>query len=573
MPKIPTYQRQYSPTAESPNAMMDVGSAGVVGRAVQGLAQDTSQAVNLLAQNYQRMEDDRARVDAVTAADQFNRETVDLLHNPETGLMLRKERNAVGLYKEFQGTIEGKKNEILKGLSPRAYEYAKPHITDAVNARLREVATHEGSEREKDRVKAFNDVDANSALNVSVMKPVDVVTEIEAALQRKAELSPTGLSEVDKVTTKGKLAYIAIQSAINNGDVNGANALMEIYKEPLDALKLRDDLISKVKVAQKDADATGLVVGLRQKYGDDLLSAIKEANDPKFIETHGLDVQQKVDAALVTQYNRNEIAYRDFSEDRKGKIYSEKIGKGIEPSAKDKEGLRSSDQALVDRWWRASLTEAQQVARIAKIENNQIKAQEEAALKEASFEAKHKAIMSLTEGKILNQYDLLEGEYAGMVKTDRNEVMAIIRAVESDSGFKDIAKAIGKFEKNKYFSANKNENASKALEFITETRRIMFQEKLQGDALVKRIQPLLEEQKRTFFTKLLEPITMSIKYKPWNMDAEGKEKFAAMLRGADVTISTKMKETDARAALKKKNYSPEDIDAYIKSYKDKGVIE
>jgi hypothetical protein len=476
----------------------DIAAAGRFADTFGRTAEEVAHAAN-------KIEERRATVEAVDIATKYNKETQKLLHDQESGLLLRKEGAAEGLYKETESLLEEKKNALYKDASPRAIELAKRRIEEVQSGRLHEVSLHEATERQKDVIRAINDVDANAAQNIArLSSPTLIQEEIDQALELKRMLSPNGeLSELDKLKTVGALAYVAVQSRLNEGDVKSANALMNQYGKELDAMNKRDDLMQKAKTVNTDNTVTSLVVELRNKNGNDLMAAIKEANSTGFIDKWGVDIQQKVDASLAVQWNRSETAYKEKAEPIKGNLFN-KVMDGIKPTDKELEPLRSYDRAWVNNAWKSHVAEVRREQRIEAMENRQDKALSKQEAKETSFNLKAKAIQELQTGKVLNEYDLIGESYAGLSKEDRTEVLGIVKAIENDSGFKDVFKTIGKYEKNKYFSSNKQDNAKKALEFTTETRRIMFAEKLQGEALVKRITPMLEAQKRNWFDNVFD---------------------------------------------------------------------
>lgn len=275
------------------------------------------------------------------------------------------------------------------------------------------------------------------------------------------------------------------------------------------ALLVRTEYEEKMKVQVPLLELMGK---FRNERGEiDYGAAIKEANSPEFISKHTLEVQKKIDTALVAQFTRQEAAYKEKAEPIKGElqvdILQNKLTKDDLPQSPKWIALRSPDRAVISsfadaksRSDRAEL-QADRTIDIQERQEKKYRQQEEALM----FNGK--MIIDISDGKYIDVNEIIKAHSVDnpYILSNLSSAISTFNTIGNTPELKQAVTAINTAARNGLLdSSDYKNNLVKQGELIKELRTKYIQDKdFRGAKVDQWIKETLKvEAKKTLIQRL-----------------------------------------------------------------------
>ena len=283
MPLIPIIQRQQSVPAESPNAPMNIASAGVVGTAIKGLGGDIYDLAT-------KAQEERDKLDLINISNDYEKKNTDEL------IKIEKEtlpKDGDGLTRRMEGNLTLNRDKYLaENVSPRLQPKALGILSEINNRSFKALANHEIHLNNVYKKQTIEDTISVATANM-VRNPTDINNVVTVMTTTHAKLEALGVSDADiGKTTTTQLSRV-IETNITNGQLSTARSMINLFKGQLDEYGLRDTLngMIKTKMRNDEFDAAGKT---DKRVEAEIFRDIKNGIvDPSVIEKQIIDVTGK----------------------------------------------------------------------------------------------------------------------------------------------------------------------------------------------------------------------------------------------------------------------------------------
>ncbi len=317
MQKIPTYERRMSIPGTSPNVEQDIGSAGIVGNAIAKFGQTGMIASEEVSKTLARRQAEEDNIKLADLRNQYVKSSIDY----EAQNLEKRGKDAFGIVDQAKVDLENQKVEALKGIDPRLIPHAQ-NILDVENNRtLDKLTLHALHEGEVAKVTARKETLDLAAQRIATMSDsvLDVKEEIALTAQIQKRL---GMNDAELNLMQAQLATVAVQTAINNGDVVTAKEHIAEYRTLLDSFNMRDELEAKLKNADKDAKVTDAYGNLFEKFSGDFTQMSKYLDDPKNQKELGLTLE-------TASYLKSRISAAQTDKEKADQVEWDKTAKDV----------------------------------------------------------------------------------------------------------------------------------------------------------------------------------------------------------------------------------------------------
>jgi len=246
MPLIPVVERRISPNIENPNAPMNIGTAGVVGNAIEQAGKQSMADINQLSTIMARQKAEKDQLDSTNIINTFDKKLIDYKAQAEqnTG------EQAYGTVERAKTDIDKIVQEQLKDVRPDLIPKLQSHLDARVNQNLEHLSVFElGQQKVAKKNVELSTVDTAMKKIVTVSdSPINVQESIADATTLLTSLN---VDKHDIEIYTAKMAFTAAQTALNNNDLLAAKTHYQNNKIELDAAGLGDDVLHKIKTADK----------------------------------------------------------------------------------------------------------------------------------------------------------------------------------------------------------------------------------------------------------------------------------------------------------------------------------
>lgn len=285
MPVIPVYKRQVSIPGGGANALGDVNSAGIVGKALE---QGGNQIFNQYDQILQKQREEKDQIDKIKYTTDYsnllNEYEIDKRSNEQGEL-------AIGITNRSVTNLESMANDFLEKNIPERIRPQMGAILKQLNDRsLDKFTTFEIHQREVYRGQTAKNAIETAAGQIASLanSPMDINNTLADTIAKLESLKVPQF-EIDKASSG--LISIAIETNANNGNFKEAESLINEHRELLDAHGVRDTMVNMIATKEKQAKLLG------EKMQEDYAVTVNKEFQNKFL-SGGLNATDVLNSTL-----------------------------------------------------------------------------------------------------------------------------------------------------------------------------------------------------------------------------------------------------------------------------------
>ena len=273
VPVRSTAQIQTTQARATTQANPDMFGAAVA-RGAQGLAQ----GIDVAAQRWEQMEDERAESNVRLRLSEYNSTVREILQG-ENGYLTQQGENAIDGYDPTAEQLERARQEILGNLSPRERDMFDPASARRLDVALNSAASHQARQRIVLRSASFDAIEASQLDTAVSMWPDAPGFEAEVIngighIEHRAEIEgwDDAMLRQRKREFRAQAASVAISAALDSGNIERAQALREQYDGDFNADQ-RSTIVGQLEGERRLVRQQEAVDDVMRRFGTDTNAA------------------------------------------------------------------------------------------------------------------------------------------------------------------------------------------------------------------------------------------------------------------------------------------------------------
>jgi len=325
------------------------------------------------------------------------------------------------------------------------------------------------------------------------------------------ELVSNGTVGADHAMALGQHFYKDVGERLIVTHPAGADLFFAKYKDEFNPVLLKQ-FNDQLKQVQKRDEVTQTLIDLKTRYidnneesayGKGILGALNEVESSDFMKAHGEEVTRIVQSSMITQWRRQEEAYKAASDEITGKLLVKIENGNVTKDDIFNSGLRTSDQARAFSWWNTKLRSDRGEMRASLAEGRAARMEQKQLTQEKSEAIAGSIYTKLANGDDVSVQDIYDQIPSGLLPTTARGIAGDLTKLQKDPAMKDAIKVIDAFAKARGFDSDATKNLVGRGNAINDLMTAQKEEKLTGKALIDRAEQIVTPMKSNWLKNVL----------------------------------------------------------------------